>query len=451
MYQRKSSGYRPVRNVPYSSNVVENFLAPAVPQMVYPMVPVIHQPAFGYTRVPQWDQQPSRNFPERNIYHNTNNNNSNSAAVYNRGSQKRSYSQSNSEEYDDYEYTGKKRKSEPVKIPVSVKDKMNDKITEGIWRYFEAYRQTDAIYKAKVDLRDALYVIFKDVFPYSGLYMVGSSMSGFATRTSDMDLCLMLSQQPIDGKREAIEILMAIQKCLRRCRFVRKSQVIRARVPILKFEDYENGVECDLNINNSVGIRNTHLLRYYAAMDWRVRPLVLFTKRWARFHDINDASKKTISSYSLCLMVLHYLQYGCNPPVLESIQKLYPDLFDYGDDIRNLKMNVRIKFKSKNSQSLGDLFLGMLKYYSVEFSFDDDVISVRQGTKLPLHLVQSWTPLSEKNMWKCLKIEEPFDKSNTARSCFDDRTFARVMHVFARSYRQLARTHDLESILSTPY
>ena len=26
-----------------------------------------------------------------------------------------------------------------------------------------------------------------------------------------------------------------------------------------------SGVECDLNINNSVGIRNTHLLRYYAA------------------------------------------------------------------------------------------------------------------------------------------------------------------------------------------
>jgi hypothetical protein len=47
MYQRKSSGYRPVRNVPYSSNVVENFLAPAVPQMIYPMVPVIQQPAFG--------------------------------------------------------------------------------------------------------------------------------------------------------------------------------------------------------------------------------------------------------------------------------------------------------------------------------------------------------------------------------------------------------------------
>ena len=49
-------------------------------------------------------------------------------------------------------------------------------------------------------------------------------------------------------------------------------------------------------------------MKNYIAVDWRVRPLVLFIKKWARFHDINDASKRTISSYSLCLMVIHFLQ-----------------------------------------------------------------------------------------------------------------------------------------------
>lgn len=356
---------------------------------------------------------------------------------------------------DDGEPTQKKQRSDGRSsaslVHVAMNSGVNDKITEGVWKYFENFRQTDEDYRAKVNLRDALYVIFREVFPFSGLYMVGSSMSGFGSKTSDMDLCLMLSHDQIEGKREAVEILTAIQRCLRRGGFIKRSQVIRARVPILKFEDYLSGVECDLNINNSVGIRNTHLLRYYAAMDWRVRPLVLFVKRWARFHDINDASKKTISSYSLCLMVIHYLQFGCNPAVLESVQKLYPDLFDYGDDIRNLKMNVKIEFRSKNCDSLGTLFLGFLKYYATEFDFDVDVISVRQGMKLPIHLVQSWTQPSEMSMWKCLKIEEPFDKSNTARSCFDERTFERVIHVFTRSYRQLAKTRKLESILTAPF
>ena len=40
----------------------------------------------------------------------------------------------------------------------------------------------------------------------------------------------------------------------------------------------------------------------------RVRPLVLVIKKWASHHDINDASRGTLSSYSLVLMVLHYLQ-----------------------------------------------------------------------------------------------------------------------------------------------
>lgn len=44
------------------------------------------------------------------------------------------------------------------------------------------------------------------------------------------------------------------------------------------------------------------------AVENRVRPLVLVIKKWASFHEINDASRGTLNSYSLVLMVLHYLQ-----------------------------------------------------------------------------------------------------------------------------------------------
>lgn len=40
----------------------------------------------------------------------------------------------------------------------------------------------------------------------------------------------------------------------------------------------------------------------------RVRPVVLIIKKWAQHHRINDASRGTLSSYTLVLMVLHYLQ-----------------------------------------------------------------------------------------------------------------------------------------------
>lgn len=104
-------------------------------------------------------------------------------------------------------------------------------------------------------------------------------------------------------------------------------------MPILRitfnapFED----ITVDLNANNPVGIKNTHLLYYYAHCkslflqirvknikmcnlfkniqgDWRVRPLVMIVKEWGRRQGINDASRSTLSSYSLVLMVIHYLQ-----------------------------------------------------------------------------------------------------------------------------------------------
>ena len=123
--------------------------------------------------------------------------------------------------------------------------------------------------------------------------------------------------------------------------FIEQLELIQAKVPILKFYDSIQNLEVDLNCNNAVGIRNTHLLYCYSrskttvwlistnntkqkkyvwcfsfwkyflkyfAVDWRVRPLVLVVKLWAQSQNINDAKNMTISSYSLVLMVIHFLQ-----------------------------------------------------------------------------------------------------------------------------------------------
>ena len=46
--------------------------------------------------------------------------------------------------------------------------------------------------------------------------------------------------------------------------FIEKMELIRAKVPILKFRDAQTQVDVDLNCNNAVGIRNTHLLNSYS-------------------------------------------------------------------------------------------------------------------------------------------------------------------------------------------
>ncbi|GFS17171.1 poly(A) RNA polymerase gld-2-like protein A [Elysia marginata] len=151
------------------------------------------------------------------------------------------------------------------------------------------------------------------------------------------------------------------------------------------FFSLPRGVECDLNINNLVGIRNTHLLRHYAYMDWRVRPLILFIKKWARFHDINDAT-------------------GIKPPVLPCLQQMKPEMFSQKIDVRKLSLSLHDKpnFTSLNQATLGELFLGFLNYYSFVFSYNNEVISIRKGKSMPLGEVR-W--MGDQMQWKFLNIE----------------------------------------------
>lgn len=100
-------------------------------------------------------------------------------------------------------------------------------------------------------------------------------------------------------------------------------------------------------------------------MDWRVRPLVLLVKLWAKYHDINNAKNMTISSYSLALMVINFLQCGVSPSVLPCLHNMYPGKFQNTGDVTNIDMNEELEgYSSDNKQSLGDLLLRFLYYYS---------------------------------------------------------------------------------------
>lgn len=358
----------------------------------------------------------------------------------------------NDNERNKNEISSKSKKAKEdyvLKIPPTPKISSNSEITQAMIEYFVKHHQTEEMYLKKVKLRDALYNILNGVLTQSGLFIVGSSMSGCGTMTSDMDLCLMLTDYEVDQTKEAPDLLYMIQRSFQKCSFLNSCMVIRAKVPILRFTDTISKIECDLNINNRVGIRNTHLIKYYCMLDWRVRPLMLYIKMWSRFHDINDARKMTISSYSLCLMVIHYLQFSCKPPVLPSLQALYPDIFHSKSDVRALRFDHQLKYSSKNEQTLGDLFLGFLEYYTNNFDFMNQVISVRTGSRTEKWIAQG--QVDDGKQWKFLNIEEPFDLTNTSRSCYDQHTFERVKRVIRLSYQKLSRSRDVKTILSQPF
>ncbi|KAM9253409.1 poly(A) RNA polymerase GLD2 isoform 1-T1 [Dugong dugon] len=322
-----------------------------------------------------------------------------------------------------------------------------DKLSQQILELFEACQQQVSDLKKKELCRTLLQREIQLLFPQSRLFLVGSSLNGFGTRSSDGDLCLVVKEEPcffqVNQKTEARHILTLVHKhfCTRLSGYIERPQLIRAKVPIVKFRDKVNCVEFDLNVNNIVGIRNTFLLRTYAYLENRVRPLVLVIKKWASHHEINDASRGTLSSYSLVLMVLHYLQ-TLPEPILPSLQKTYPESFSPAIQLQLVHQapcNIP-PYLSKNESNLGDLLLGFLKYYATEFDWDSQMISVHEAKAIPRPDGIEW-----RNKYIC--IEEPFDGKNTARAVHEKQKFDMIKDQFLKSWQRLQNKRDLNSIL----
>ncbi|CAK9799003.1 Poly(A) RNA polymerase gld-2 homolog A [Anthophora quadrimaculata] len=351
-----------------------------------------------------------------------------------------------------------------------------DKLSKDVWLKFMLNQQTETVYRNKMMLWRYLYVYIKTAFPKYGLFLVGSTMNGFGSDNSDVDMCLLVRHTEMDQRNEAIGHLEQILKCLKRCDFIEQLELIQAKVPILKFHDSIQNLEVDLNCNNAVGIRNTHLLYCYSRIDWRVRPLVLVVKLWAQFQNINDAKNMTISSYSLVLMVIHFLQCtytlsfsisfisvciyqsqylfilgGVNPPVLPCLHSLYEGKFAPHTDIHCIDIQEELDIpptvhRPRNRQSLGELFIEFFRYY-VMFDFSQHAISVRLANKIPIEECRrARSYKNDPHQWKYLCIEEPFDLTNTARSVYDPDVFARIKHVFDCTYQNLKEHHDLARI-----
>lgn len=297
----------------------------------------------------------------------------------------------------------------PAQVRYTPDDLLNgsqwDRLSQEIWDKFVTSQQTEETFRKKMCLWRRLYMIVKSALPRQSLQVVGSTLSGFALEGSDLDLCLCPGAVTRPAALEQLERLRRALPASWR------AVLVLARVPLLRLA--AGGVLVDVSSGGGRSALNTRLLRALGARDWRARPAVLCAKLWAAAHGIKDAHRRTLSSYALTLSVLGYLQ-SVSPPVLPP-----PDA---------------IAFRSRNRQSLGELFAGWLRYYA-EFPYARLVVSVRAGHPLPVAACRAGR---DPHDWKLLCIEEPFDLSNTARTVYNVDEFNRIVETFRLSYERLS-------------
>lgn len=329
----------------------------------------------------------------------------------------------------------------------------NDVNNAKIWQFYIENKQTEDTYIRKIQLRNALHVMFAKYYTNCGLHIVGSSINSFGTEQSDMDLCLTISTKDLQSKKDAKHVLEQLLNNIGQCSYIKDGYIINARIPILKFRDSLSGVDCDVNMNNVVGIYNTHLMAYYSRIDWRVKPLVMFVKAWAQANDIHDASKGRLSTYCYILLVIQYLQAGCHPHILPCLQQRFPVLFTYDRPIREIDLRPQLpwdELRSQNTMSLFELFEGFLEYYN-DFDFRQQAVSVRQGRPLPLDIALKQMPpyeqlLTMRNFY--MYVEEPFSRANVARSLFGESVYFKIRQCFRNSYNALRQKKDLSLLIN---
>ncbi|XP_062960267.1 terminal uridylyltransferase 4 isoform X9 [Cynocephalus volans] len=242
------------------------------------------------------------------------------------------------------------------------------------------------------------------------LCLFGSSKNGFGFRDSDLDICMTLDGHENAEKLNCKEIIENLAKILKRHPGLRNIlPITTAKVPIVKFEHRRSGLEGDISLYNTLAQHNTRMLATYAAIDPRVQYLGYTMKVFAKRCDIGDASRGSLSSYAYILMVLYFLQQR-KPPVIPVLQEIFDGkqipqrmvdgwnafFFDKTEELKK-----RLPTLGKNKESLGELWLGLLRFYTEEFDFKEYVISIRQK-KLLTTFEKQWTS-------KCIAIEDPFD------------------------------------------
>ncbi|KAL3870042.1 hypothetical protein ACJMK2_042659 [Sinanodonta woodiana] len=260
-------------------------------------------------------------------------------------------------------------------------------------------------------IRADLEQFLLESFPDLRFMLFGSTYNGFGFRHSDIDICATFKEKSAKDIN-AVEIIEAISKRLKTHKgLYGVFPITTAKVPIVKFIHRASKLEGDISLYNLLGQFNTKLLSAYCSIDPRVKMLGYAIKVFAKVCDIGDASKGSLSSYAYILMVIHYLQ-QCKPPVIPVLQELpggqgseiIVDGWNtwFFDDIKRLR-KVWPHY-GKNQQSVGELWFGMFRYYTEEFSLKDHVVSIRQ-----------LKPLTKfEKLWngKCIAIEDPFDSNH---------------------------------------
>ncbi|KAM6968158.1 terminal nucleotidyltransferase 4A-like [Aplochiton taeniatus] len=145
--------------------------------------------------------------------------------------------------------------------------------------------------------------VIKNLWPTTRVEIFGSFSTGLYLPTSDIDLVVFgkWDKPPLQELEQALRTPnVAGPYCIK--------VLDKASVPIIKLTDQETKVKVDISFNVETGVKAAQLIKSYLKR-YSVLPYLIFVlKQFLLQRELNEVFTGGISSYSLILMVISYLQ-----------------------------------------------------------------------------------------------------------------------------------------------
>ncbi|XP_046883737.1 terminal nucleotidyltransferase 4A-like isoform X1 [Hypomesus transpacificus] len=244
--------------------------------------------------------------------------------------------------------------------------------------------------------------VIKNLWPTARVEIFGSFSTGLYLPTSDIDLVVFGEwvNPPVH--------LHQLEQALRKQNVAEPYSIKvldKATVPIIKLTDQKTEVKVDISFNVETGVRAARLIKEYLKSYTALPYLIFVLKQFLLQRDLNEVFTGGISSYSLILMAISFLQ-------------LHPRI-----DTRRANLN------------LGILLIEFLELYGRDFNYLRTGIRVKNGGAYLAKddMVKSMTNGNRPSM---LCIEDPLQPGNdVGRSSYG---VLQVKQVFDYAYMVLS-------------
>ncbi|XP_063388029.1 non-canonical poly(A) RNA polymerase protein Trf4-1-like [Cydia fagiglandana] len=180
------------------------------------------------------------------------------------------------------------------------------------------------------------------LWPQARVEVFGSFRTGLYLPTSDIDLVVI-------GQWEKLPLWTLERELVTQDIAEKESIKVleKATVPIVKMTDKYSDVKVDISFNMSSGVKSAELIKQFKEKYPVLTRLVMVLKQFLLQRDLNEVFTGGISSYSLILMCISFLQLHPRPERLRqqhNLGVLLIEFFElYGRKFNYVKTAIRVK------------------------------------------------------------------------------------------------------------